>query len=107
MPVMLSIIAVLGVGVTFAEPAIGALQAFGVSVDVTRAPYLYELLNNWTLPLVLLVGLGVGLAAMLGTVRFVYGWSLKPVIFLTVLPTICVTLIVYANPDLRAIIGLA
>ena len=27
MPVMLAIIAILGVGVTFAEPAIGALQA--------------------------------------------------------------------------------
>ena len=38
MPVMLAIIAILGVGVTFAEPAIGALQAFGASVDVTRAP---------------------------------------------------------------------
>ena len=48
MPVMLAIIAILGVGVTFAEPAIGALQAFGASVDVTRAPYLYEILNNWT-----------------------------------------------------------
>lgn len=107
MPVMLSIIAVLGVGVTFAEPAIGALQAFGASVDVTRAPYLYELLNNWTLPLVLLVGLGVGLAAVVGTLRFVYGWSLKPVIFMTVLPTLLVTLVVYANPDLRAVIGLA
>ena len=45
----------LGVGVTFAEPAIGALQAFGSSVDVTRAPYLYEVLNNWTIPLVLIV----------------------------------------------------
>ena len=40
-----------GVGVTFAEPAIGALQVFGSSVDVVKAPYLYELLNNWALPL--------------------------------------------------------
>ena len=48
MGVVLLIIGILGVGVTFAEPAIGALQAFGASVDVTRAPYLYELLNNWT-----------------------------------------------------------
>ena len=29
MPVVLCIIGILGVGVTFAEPAIGALQAFG------------------------------------------------------------------------------
>jgi len=73
MTVVLIIIGMLGVGVTFAEPAIGALQAFGSSVDVNSAPYLYELLNNWTLPLVLMVGAGVGLAAILGTVRFVRG----------------------------------
>ena len=66
------------VGVTFAEPAIGALQAFGSSVDVNKAPYLYEILNNWTLPLVLMVGAGVGIAAIIGTIRFVKGWSLKP-----------------------------
>ena len=78
--VVLVIIGILGVGVTFAEPAIGALQAFGSSVDVTKAPYLFELLNNWALPLVLMVGAGVGLAAILGTVRFVKGWSLKPMI---------------------------
>ena len=107
MPVMLLIIAVLGVGVTFAEPAIGALQAFGASVDVTRAPYLYEILNNWTLPLVLLVGAGVGLAAVLGTLRFVYGWSLKPMIYIAVGLTLSLTLVVYANNDLRAILGLA
>ena len=107
MPVMLLIIAVLGVGVTFAEPAIGALQAFGASVDVTRAPYLYEILNNWTMPLVLLVGAGVGAAAVLGTLRFVYGWSLKPMIYAAVIPTLGLTLVVYANADLRAILGLA
>ena len=107
MPVMLAIIAILGVGVTFAEPAIGALQAFGASVDVTRAAYLYEILNNWTLPLVLLVGAGVGLAAVLGTLRFVYGWSLKPMIYIAVGLTLSLTLVVYANNDLRAILGLA
>ncbi|MEC8289593.1 MAG: DUF1538 family protein, partial [Pseudomonadota bacterium] len=80
MPVVLVIIGMLGVGVTFAEPAIGALQAFGSSVDVIRAPYLYEVLNNWTMPLVLIVGAGVGMAAILGTLRFVRGWSLKPLI---------------------------
>ena len=107
MPVMLVIIAILGVGVTFAEPAIGALQAFGASVDVTRAPYLYEILNNWTMPLVLLVGAGVGAAAVLGTLRFVCGWSLKPMIYAAVVPTLGLTLIVYANNDLRSILGLA
>ena len=77
MPVVLVIIGILGIGVTFAEPAIGALQAFGSSVDVLAAPYLYEILNNWTMPLVLMVGGGVGMAAILGTIRFVRGWSLN------------------------------
>ena len=71
MTVVLIIIGILGVGVTFAEPAIGALQAFGASVNVRKAPYLYELLNNWPLPLVIIVGAGVGVAAILGTI-FLY-----------------------------------
>ena len=107
MGVVLLIIAILGVGVTFAEPAIGALQAFGGGIDVTKAPYLYELLNNWTQPLVLMVGAGVGLAAVLGTLRFVRGWSLKPMIYLSLIPAILLTLYAWNNPDLRTILGLA
>ena len=107
MPVVLIIIAILGVGVTFAEPAIGALQAFGSSVNPTDAPYLWELLNNWTLPLVLIVGAGVGLAAVIGTIRFVMGWSLKPLIYLALFPTIALTIYVWFNPDLKTILGLA
>ncbi len=107
MGVVLLIIGILGVGVTFAEPAIGALQAFGASVDVTRAPYLYELLNNWTLPLVLMVGGGVGLAAILGTVRFVRGWSLKPMIYAALLPVVILTIYAWSDPNLKSILGLA
>jgi len=107
MGVVLLIIGILGVGVTFAEPAIGALQAFGASVDVTRAPYLYELLNNWTLPLVLMVGGGVGLAAILGTVRFVRGWSLKPMIYAALLPVVVLTIYAWFDPNLKSILGLA
>ena len=107
MGVVLLIIGILGVGVTFAEPAIGALQAFGASVDVTRAPYLYELLNNWTLPLVLMVGGGVGLAAILGTVRFVRGWSLKPMIYAALLPVVILTIYAWFDPNLKSILGLA
>ena len=107
MSVVLLIIGILGVGVTFAEPAIGALQAFGASVDVTRAPYLYELLNNWTLPLVLMVGGGVGIAAILGTIRFVRGWSLKPMIYAALLPVVILTIYAWFDPNLKSILGLA
>ena len=107
MAVVYIIIGILGVGVTFAEPAIGALQAFGASVDVTKAPYLFELLNNWTLPLVLMVGGGVGLAAILGTLRFVRGWSLKPMIYSALTPVALLSLYAWNDPNLISILGLA
>lgn len=107
MTTVLIIIAMLGVGVTFAEPAIGALQAFGASINPNDAPYLYEILNNWTLPLVLIVGAGVGFAAVLGTLRFVKGWSLKPMIYFSLAPALILTIYVWNNPDLRTILGLA
>ena len=71
--VVLLIIGLLGVGVTFAEPAIGALQAFGAQVNPEKAPYLFEILNRRATELVMLVGAGVGLAAILGTIRFIRG----------------------------------
>ncbi len=107
MGLVLLIIGILGVGVTFAEPAIGALQAFGASVDVTKAPYLYELLNNWTMPLVLMVGGGVGIAAILGTIRFVRGWSLKPMIYGALTPVVLLTFYCWNDPNLKTILGLA
>ena len=107
MSVVLIIVGILGVGVTFAEPAIGALQAFGAAVDVKKAPYLYELLNNWPLPLVIIVGAGVGFAAILGTVRFVRGWSLKPMIYLALVPVVGLTAYCWPDPNLRSILGLA
>jgi hypothetical protein len=107
MTVVLIVIGILGVGVTFAEPAIGALQAFGSSVDVMKAPYLYEILNNWAMPLILMVGAGVGLAAILGTVRFVRGWSLKPMIYLALLPIFVLTGYAWLDTNLRSVLGLA
>ena len=97
----------LGIGVTFAEPAIGALQVAGSIVDPKQAPYLFTLLNDRSGATVLLVGLGVGLAAVLGTVRFLRGWSLKPMIFLSVVPTLILSVIAFMDPELTKIVGLA
>ena len=105
--VVLIIIAILGVGVTYAEPAIGALKAFGASVNPQEAPYLYEILNNRSETLVVMVGAGVGIAAVIGTIRFVRGWSLKPLIYIALAPTIALTIYAWTNPDLRTILGLA
>jgi hypothetical protein len=105
--VVLFITLLLGIGVTFAEPAIGALQAAGQNISVQRAPYLYALLNDWADVLVLVVGVSVGLAAVVGTVRFLYGWSLKPLIYLTLAPVLVLTVYCAADPDLSITLGLA
>ena len=97
----------LGISVTFAEPAIGALQVAGSIVEPTKAPYLVPLLNDRSGATVLVVGLGVGLAAVLGTVRFLRGWSLKPLIFMSVTPTLILSLIALMDPELTKIVGLA
>jgi len=97
----------LGIGVTFAEPAIGALKAAGSLVEVEKAPYLYAILNQYAGTLVLVVGIGVGLAAILGTIRFIYGWSLKPYIYLSLLPTMLLTIYIMLDENLSSILGLA
>ncbi len=107
LPVVLFITLLLGIGVTFAEPAIGALQAAGQNISVERAPYLYALLNDWADSLVLVVGASVGMAAVLGTVRFLYGWSLKPLIYLALVPVLAMTIYFANDPDLRVTLGLA
>ena len=107
LPVVLIVAFLLGVGVTFAEPAIGALQAAGAIVQVERAPYLYSLLNQRAGALVLVVGAGVGAAAVLGTLRFIYGWSLKPLIYASLVPTVALTVYAMLDRDMAPIIGLA
>lgn len=104
---VLIVVFLLGIGVTFAEPAIGALQTAGSLVDVTRAPYLYTLLTQWAGTLVLAVGAGVGVAAALGTIRFLYGWSLKPLIYITLVPVLGISLLMASDPELSKVLGLA
>jgi len=107
LPVVLFITLLLGVGVTFAEPAIGALKAAGQNVSVERAPYLFTLLNDWSDVLVLVIGLSVGLAAVTGTLRFLYSWSLKPLIYMSLGPVLGLTLYGASDPELTKILGLA
>jgi len=104
---ILLIVLLLGIGVTFAEPAIGALKTAGSIVLVEKAPYLYTLLNDWSTALVFAVGAGVGLAAVLGTIRLLYGWSLKPLIYCTLTPLIGLTWFMSLDPELSRILGLA
>ena len=104
---VIAVVFLLGIGVTFAEPAIGALQTAGSLVDVNSAPYLFTLLNEWSGTLVLAVGVGVGCAAAIGTVRFIYGWSLKPLIYITLTPVLLVSGFMALDPELSKVLGLA
>ena len=107
LPLVLFITLLLGIGVTFAEPAIGALKAAGQNVAVERAPYLFALLNDWADLLVLVIGCSVGLAAVAGTLRFLYGWSLKPFIYISLGSVLGLTLYGASDPELTKILGLA
>ncbi len=107
LPVVLAIVFALGVGVTFAEPAIGALQAAGALVDQAKAPLLHALLTRWTDILVLMVGAGVGVAAVLGTLRFLWGGSLKPFVYAAVGFALALTLYALTEPALTQVLGLA
>lgn len=97
----------LGIGVTLAEPAIGALKAAGSNVQVINAPYLFAILNEYPEQLVAVVGIGVGTAVVLGTLRFIYGWSLKPYIYISLAITLSLTTVLAFNAELAKILGLA
>jgi Protein of unknown function (DUF1538) len=107
LPAVMIVILLLGVGVTFAEPAISALKTAGQNVNVERAPYLFALLNDWSRALVLVVGASVGLAAVIGTLRFLYGWSLKPVIYASLIPVLGLSLFAAGDPEFSKAVGLA
>lgn len=97
----------LGAAATFAEPSIGALQLAGAAVAAERAPLLKSLLGAHVGWLILAVAGGVGVAVMLGFLRFMFGWSLKALIFIIV--PLCLLLTGYAmqTPDLERVLGLA
>lgn len=107
LPVVLAVVFLLGIGVTLAEPAIGALQAAGSIVVPEQAPLLHAILTEKSGWLVAVVGTGVGVAAVIGTLRFVREWSLKPLIYAAVLPCLALTVAAYLDPSKREIIGLA
>ncbi|MEO0794542.1 MAG: DUF1538 domain-containing protein [Verrucomicrobiota bacterium] len=107
LPAILGFAFVLGGLATFAEPAIAVLRAAGAGVKPTDAPLLYSLLNDFAGQLVFSVAVGVGIAVLLGVLRFFHGWPLKFFIF-PLLAIICaLTIVAQGNPILAPIIGLA
>lgn len=97
----------LGLGATFAEPAIAILRQAGAGVAAAEAPLLYSLLNDFSGQLVTTVGIGVGAAVMLGVLRFFYGLSMKLLIIPGVLLLLVLTAFANSNDLLQPILGLA
>jgi len=97
----------LGFLATLAEPAISVLKAAGAAVLPWEAPLLFIILNKESATLVNMVGCGVGIAVMFGMMRFMYGWSLKPFIYIMVGGLSVFTIFASFNPNLLHLTGLA
>ena len=98
---------ILGLLSTFAEPAVTALRTIGRSVIAWEAPLLFMLLNTHVEYLVYAVGIGVGISVLLGLLRFLYGWSLKPFLYIIVSLLALISAYAYWDPNLQYLIGLA
>lgn len=98
---------ILGIGATFAEPAISVLRAAGSSVKPWEAPLLFLMLNKNAGALVMSVGVGVGIAVLFGMLRFLYNWSLKPFIFVLISILLGFTVWGYFDKNIMYLTGLA
>ena len=107
LPVILLFAFILGLGATFAEPAIAVLKSAGSSVKAWDAPLLFLLLNKHADYLVWSVGIGVGVAVMFGMLRFLYHWSLKPFIYILYAIIGSVSIWAYFDANLVHLTGLA
>ncbi len=107
LPVILIFSFILGMGATFAEPAIGVLKAAGSAVKAWDAPLLFLLLNKYSNFLVYAVGVGVGLAVITGMLRFLYGWSLKPFIYFFIIVLVAFSGWAYLYKNMMFLTGLA
>ncbi|CAM9420570.1 unnamed protein product, partial [Phaeothamnion confervicola] len=108
LPAVLAVAGVLGVLVTYSEPAIAAIAPLADLVDKQTAPYLHFALNQKQPLLVFSIGLGVGIASIAGTLMFLQRWSLKPLIAIFLTPTVALACYMHwGMEDLRPMIGLA
>ena len=98
----------LGILCTYAEPALASLRPLARLVERSKTPYLYIVLNDFLEPLIFSIGLGVGVAAIVGILRFQNNWNMKKVILATITPClICSCYMQWGNPELKPILGLA
>jgi hypothetical protein len=108
LPVVLCVCFLLGILVTLAEPATAALVPLGKLVDRTRAPYLFFLLSYQNTAMIFAIAMGVGIAAVVGTLKFTYQWSIKKFIVFSLALNFATTLYMqFGDPDLQPLVGVS
>ncbi|MCU0594517.1 MAG: DUF1538 domain-containing protein [Desulfobacterota bacterium] len=107
LPIVLIFALILGFLATLAEPSIQILQTAGRSVKAWEAPLLYLMLTKHAQALVYAVGIGVGIAILLGMFRFYRSWSLKPLIYFLVAGLLGFTAWAFQDQNMIHITGLA
>lgn len=107
LPTVLTFAFILGILAAFGEPVLGSLQIAGAGVDPQKAPLLYYILVVNPLLLSVTVSLGVGIAVLVGVLRYIYSWSLKKIILPLVALGILLTLLAARQHVLFTAVGLA
>lgn len=97
----------VGLGATFAEPAVAALRAVGSTVVAWEAPLLFFLLQQKPEWLIAAIAVGVGVAVAIGMLRFYLGFSIKPLILTVIGVLLPLSFAASRLPNLASILGLA
>lgn len=98
---------VIGITATLAEPAISFVQSQGAAVLPWRAPMLYYLLNEGAYLTVGAIAFGVGISVVIGMMRFLFNWSLKPFLYVLIPLLLGLTWFIMQNPKTVSVVGLA
>lgn len=104
---ILGVAFVVGVGATFAEPAIGILKNAGATIRPWEAPLLFLMLQKYPDYVIWTVGAGVGLAVLCGILRYLRGWSLKPFIYVLVSALLVLTAWACTDAKMGPVSGLS
>ena len=97
----------LGLLAAYGEPVIGSLQSAGAGVDPNKAPLLYTLLLGKPWYIVAGISVGVGIAFFVGMLRYIRGWSVKPIVLVLVGVSAVLSILTARDHDMASAMGLA
>lgn len=98
---------ILGVTSTLAEPAVASLRVAGGGITAWESPVLFHLLQVKPQALIYAIGAGVGIAVALGLLRFIIGFSVKPLAIILTAVLLGMTVLYSRSQVLSPVLGLA